>query len=166
MADDTGQGESKFDLKKILTFAFMGLNVLCLGAGAAMVYFSTLGYTPKTTTNAELSKELDEFIESLRQNPVMYKMSPINTNLGGVPRRMIRLEINLEMLDEEGFEEVVDMGAETKDSILRIINAKSFDEVETLQGKLLLKNQIIAQVNGFLKKGVVKNIYFSDFVVQ
>lgn len=165
MAEEQTSGGGK-DLKKYLIFGFIGLNVLVLCLGAFLVYSATLGYTPKVASNEQLSRELDEFVASLRANPVMFKMSPINTNLSGVPRRMIRMEVNLEMLNEEGFEEVVDMSAETKDSILRIINAKDYDELETLQGKLLLKNQIIAQLNGFLKRGVVKNVYFSDFVVQ
>ena len=38
--------------------------------------------------------------------------------------------------------------------------------VETVQGKLHLKNQIIAELNNELKKGVVKNVYFSELVVQ
>ena len=93
-------------------------------------------------------------------------METFNTNLNGIPRRMIRAAVTLEMLDDEGFEEVVLLGAEARDSVLKILNSKQFDEIESVQGKLLLKNQIITQVNGFLRKGVVKNVYFSDLVVQ
>jgi flagellar FliL protein len=49
---------------------------------------------------------------------------------------------------------------------MRILNGKTFEDVETVQGKLHLKNQIVAQLNSELKKGVVKNVYFSELVVQ
>ncbi|MGZ3722840.1 MAG: flagellar basal body-associated FliL family protein [Bdellovibrionales bacterium] len=49
---------------------------------------------------------------------------------------------------------------------MRILNGKAFNDVETVQGKLHLKNQIISDLNQSLKKGVVKNVYFNELVVQ
>ena len=61
---------------------------------------------------------------------------------------------------------MISLGAEARDAIVRILNTTVYTEVETVQGKLHLKNRIISQLNGFLDKGVVRNVYFSDFVVQ
>jgi flagellar FliL protein len=110
--------------------------------------------------------EVEKFQESLRGDPVVYTMPTFNTNLDGVPRRLVRMEVNLEMLDEEGFEEVINKSPQAQDSINRILNGKTFTEIESVQGKLHLKNQIIAALNGFLDKGVVKNVFFSEFVVN
>jgi flagellar FliL protein len=156
----------KRDMGKLLGFAFAGLNILGLGAGVYMVFINTLGYTPPSQKDADLQREVASFEEKLKEGPVTYTLDPFNTNLSGVPRRLIRVEMNLEMLDEEGFEEVIKLGAGARDGIVRILNGKSFDELESVQGKLELKNQIITQINGYLDKGVVKNVYFSDFVVQ
>lgn len=154
------------DIKKLLTFAFMGINVLVLGAGAYLVYMSTLGVKPKSLSNEQAARELASFEETLHGEPVMYTMAPFNTNLDGVPRRLIRLELSLEMMDEEGYEEVIGISPQARDAIMRILQAKSFSDVETVQGKLHLKNQIVAELNTSLKKGVVKNAYFSELVVQ
>lgn len=154
------------DTKKLFTFAFMGLNLLTLGFGAYLVYMSTLGVVPKRISNEQAERELANFEESLRGEPVLYTMTPFNTNLDGVPRRLIRLELSLEMMDEEGYEEVIGLVPQSRDAITRILNGKSFNDLETVQGKLQLKNQIIADLNGSLKKGVVKNVYFSTLVVQ
>ncbi|MCB0363861.1 MAG: flagellar basal body-associated FliL family protein [Bdellovibrionaceae bacterium] len=166
MAEEEGSKKPKKDMGKILTLAFMVVNLGVLGGGAFLVYSSTLGHKPAVSTEEELNKELVEFRKSLQQNPVMYTMETFNTNLDGVPRRLIRMELSLEMLDEEGFEEVISLGAEARDAIVRILNTTVYTEVETVQGKLHLKNRIISQLNGFLDKGVVRNVYFSDFVVQ
>lgn len=154
------------DFKKILTFAFMGVNVLVLGAGAYLVFMSTLGVKPKVLSNEQAEKEIAQFEEKLRGEPVMYTMAPFNTNLDGVPRRLIRLELSLEMMDEEGYEEIINISPQARDSIMRILQSKSFTDVETVQGKLHLKNQIVAELNTSLRKGVVKNAYFSELVVQ
>lgn len=154
------------DIKKLVTFAFMGLNILVLGVGAYLVYMSTLGVVAKSTSNEQAERELASFEESLRGDPVLYTMVPFNTNLEGVPRRLIRLELSLEMMDEEGYEEVIGIAPQARDSIMRILNAKTFSDVETVQGKLHLKNQIVAELNSSLRKGVVKNVYFSELVVQ
>ena len=50
--------------------------------------------------------------------------------------------------------------------VIRVMNSMRFDQIESVQGKLKLKNEIIASLNSVLENGVVKNVYFSDFVVQ
>jgi flagellar protein FliL len=154
------------DFKKILTFAFIALNLSVLGAGTYLVYSSTLGVKDKSLSNEQAESELAKFEETLRGDPVLYTMSPFNTNLDGVPRRLVRMEVSLEMMDEEGYEEVIGVVPYARDSIMRILNAKTFSDVETVQGKLQLKNQIVAELNSTLKKGVVKNVYFNELVVQ
>lgn len=151
---------------KFLTIGFLVLNLLGVSAGAYLTFVSTIGYQPPKVSEEELNKELLEFEKSLRKDPVMYQLETFNTNLNGVPKRMIRIQLNLEMMDAEGFEEVMDLGAGTRDAIVKILNSTSFYEIESVQGKLQLKNQIITQLNSALRQGVVRNVYFSDFVVQ
>ena len=165
MADAASSGPPR-DLTKILTFAFAGVNLAVLGLGLYLVYASTLGVVPKKLSNEQAERELASFEESLRGNPVLYTMSPFNTNLDGIPRRLVRLDLSLEMMDEEGYEEVIGITPQARDSIMRILNGKTFADVETVQGKLHLKNQIVAELNTSLKKGVVKNVYFNELVVQ
>lgn len=165
MAEEQSAKPAK-DFKKILTFAFIALNLSVLGAGTYLVYVSTLGVQEKSLSNEQAERDLASFEEKLRGDPVLFTMSPFNTNLEGVPRRLIRMEVSLEMMDEEGYEEVIGEVPHTRDSIMRILNAKTFTDVETVQGKLQLKNQIVAELNSTLKKGVVKNVYFNELVVQ
>ena len=154
------------DLGKILGLVFFVVDLLIVGGGAFLVYTSTIGYEKPSISNEELNKEIEAFHKTLQNNPIMYTMDTFNTNLEGVPRRFLRVQVSLEMLDEEGYEEVIGLGAEARDSIVRILNTKRYTEIDSVQGKLHLKNQITAQINSFLQRGVVKNVYFSDFVVQ
>ncbi len=167
MAEDNGeQQKPKRDLKKILGLIYVALNLSSMGVGSYLVYASTIGYTSPSATSAELDKEMEAFRQTLLERPMIYTMETFNTNLDGLPRRLVRMELNLEMLDAEGFEEIINLGAKGRDTIVRIVNSKAFTDLETLQGKLHLKNEIIAQLNDQLSQGVIKHIYFSDFVVQ
>jgi flagellar FliL protein len=166
MSTPANQTAAPRNMQKLFGFVFAGLNLAGLGVGTYLVYASTLGVKVASTTEKEAKVEMQKFQESLRGDPVVYTMPAFNTNLDGVPRRLVRVEVNLEMLDEEGFEEVITKAPQAQDSINRILNSKTFNDIESVQGKLRLKNQMIADLNGFLEKGVVKNIYFSQFVVQ
>ena len=165
MAEEEKQAKPR-NMAKILSFAFLALNLAVMGACGFMVYSSTLGYKTPEVSEGDLNRELASFRESLQGTPVMYNLGSFTTNLDGLPRRIVRVEVNLEMLDAEGFEEAMGKASESQDSVVRILNGKKLTDLESVQGKLRLKNQIITQVNSMLDRGVVKNVYFSDFVIQ
>ena len=167
MAEVDGElKKPKRDIKKILGLVYVALNLSSMAVGSYLVYASTIGFTSPSATSAELDKELDAFRKTLLEKPMIYTMETFNTNLNGLPRRLVRMELNLEMLDAEGFEEIINLGAKGRDTIVRIVNGKAYSDLETLQGKLHLKNEIIAQLNEQLSQGVVKNVYFNSFAVQ
>ena len=141
-------------------------NFGLLGAGGFLVFANTIGFEAPKITEVVEEVTLASKLEEMESDIILYRMDEFTLNLAGHPRRAIRFEIALEMLDEKGFEEVVQMGAVARDSIVRILNEKRFQDIETIQGKLFLKDQIATSLNGFLKEGVVKDGLFTDFVVQ
>jgi len=70
------------------------------------------------------------------------------------------------MYDQEGFEELVTMGGQAQDAIMRIVNAKRLAQIDHVQGKLKLKTEVVAKLNDLMSRGVVKNVYFTKFQVQ
>lgn len=53
-----------------------------------------------------------------------------------------------------------------RDVIIRTLTSKTFEEVSTTKGKERLKDELVGKINEVLTDGFVKNIYFTDFVVQ
>lgn len=150
----------------IAKYIFMGLNVAVMAGGLAWIHTTTLGYhDPKILEEEEGPKYLKERDEKKFQ-PIVYTMDKFTVNLDGEPQRVIQTEVNLEMLDEEGFENVVALGPQARDTVVKLLNGKTYADIETIQGKLFLKDQIITELNSIIKKGVVKQVYFSHFVVQ
>lgn len=153
----------------ILKLAFVVFNLAVLGGGTYLVYASTIGWETPTLTETDLRTAEEKEAEGKRDlSPFIYTMDKFTVNLDGEPRRTIRVEVNLEMLNQDGFEEVIDTQnrAKARDKIVRLLNDRTFSDLETIQGKLFLKDKIAMEVNGLLKEGVVKDVFFSEFVVQ
>ncbi|MEQ1878744.1 MAG: flagellar basal body-associated FliL family protein [Bdellovibrionia bacterium] len=145
---------------------FVLVNVGTLAVGVVVVFLSTVAHEPKVITEESAMAEQLKKQADLDAHPVMFTLDPFAVNLDGLPRRFVRAVISVEMLDDKGFEEVVKLGAQSRDSIVRLLNGKSYDDLETIQGKLFLKDQIASVLNQQLKQGVVKDVYFSEFVIQ
>ena len=160
--------EKKKNTGLIMQVAFAVLNLSVVGGGAYMVYASTIGWTSPSISEEQASRELASVEEASDTAPLVYTMDKFTVNLGGEPKRTIRVEINLQMLGKEGFEEVMEPEnrAKARDRIVRLLNEKAFGELDSIQGKLFLKDKIAGEVNGILRRGVVKDVFFSDFVVQ
>ncbi len=158
----------KIDMAKIVGLVIAVVNLAVGGAGLFLTYKGTLGYENPKITEAELERQIASEAPADLVGPFIYTMDKFTVNLGGEPKKTIRLEVNLEMLDQEGFEEIIstENRARTRDKIVEILNEKTFSDIETMQGKLFLKEKIALEVNKIIPKGVVKDIFFSDFVVQ
>lgn len=165
--EQTEGGEAKKrNLGKLMLPLFALLNLVVVGGGAFLTYKATIAYEPPVLREPAAAAELEKKNFDVVSDPVMYTMPGFVVNLAGTPRRLIKVEMTFEMLDKDGFEEIVRNSPSARDTIVRILNRKSFDDVETIQGKLFLKDQIAVALNQSMKAGVVKDIYFNDFVVQ
>ncbi len=157
--------EVKPEKSSKLVLVFAVFNIILIAGGLTLAYLGS--FPPKKIVKEDqLMVQWEEAQKNQDNERHLYSLNPFNANLKGSPRRFVRLSMQLEMLDENSFEEISDLGAEARDTVLKIINEKNANEIRTVKGKLLLKQEIIAAVNIFLEKGIVKNAYFTDFAVQ
>lgn len=170
MADDKAAKapDKPSNIGQLLTILFAVVNLAVVGGGAYLAYASTLGWQAPKITEESLEMDLASKAEDERFAPYIFTMDKFTVNLGGEPKRTIRIEVSLQMLGKDGFEEIMtpDSRAKARDKIVSVLNEKTFSELESIQGKLFLKDTIAADVNSILKEGVVKDVFFSDFVVQ
>lgn len=158
----------KIDIKKILTLGLVLINIGTGGFGVFMTYQGTVGWSNPKITEDDLKRQIASEMPQDLVGPFIYTMDKFTVNLGGEPKRTIRLEVNLELLDHEGFEEIINTEnrARARDKIVELLNSKTFSDLETLQGKLFLKDNIAYEINQILPRGSIKDIYFTEFVVQ
>lgn len=113
---------------------------------------------PKTSGHGE---------ESFSEIGIMFPLDIFTVNLlSESGRRYLKVEMNLELEGEEMALELETKKPVLRDVIIRILSGKSLEEVSTVKGKESLKEEILADLNQRVKDGKIKNVYFTDFVVQ
>jgi flagellar protein FliL len=153
-------------IPKILLWAFLAINLIVMAGGAYLIYDVKIAYKRPTITEETEISNLSRDRDIRGGNPIIFSFEPFTVNLDGRPRKLVRTTVQLEMLSEEGYEELVELTAVERDEIVRILNSKRYEDIETIQGKLFLKDQIMTAMNNLLKRGTVKEVYFQEFVVQ
>ncbi len=161
--------KKKFSLgaiKALLPKLLLILNFGGMALGGYLAYMGTIGLTPEKIREMKARENL--FNEEIFEDkPVIYSLEPFTVNLADQSdNRIVQVKVTLEMLDENGFEEVVSMGAQARDTIVHILNGKRFPELQTIQGKLFLKDEITVALNKQLNRSFIKDVYFSRFVLQ
>jgi flagellar FliL protein len=97
----------------------------------------------------------------------MYPMTQFVVNLlSESGNRYLKVALDLELSDIKLQPEMDHKKSLIRDIIIRTFSSKTFEEISTLKGKDKLKDEVLDKINENLSDGQVKNIYFTDFVVQ
>lgn len=97
-----------------------------------------------------------------------FALEPFIVNLidDGRGPRYLKVDIKFE-LDTEGLrEEITNRISQVRDELLTLLSSKRQSDVETIDGKRILKDEIFTRVNKVLVTGRVKRVYFTEFVIQ
>lgn len=174
--------EGKKKKGNMLLVIIIGVLVLILMIGG-VVAFLMMGHDEEagakageaTHTEAPAKGESEEATkhessassEGSTEIGLMFPLETFTVNLlSESGRRYLKVEMNLEMGGEELSPELEEKKPVFRDIIIRILSSKSLEEISTIKGKEKLKEEIVNEINLRLKDGKVKNVYFTDFVVQ
>jgi len=80
--------------------------------------------------------------------------------------RYLRTSINLELSSEEFQAEVEKKKPLIRDIIIKVLSAKSYEEISTIRGKENLKDELVSELNKIFTDGNIQNIFFTEFVIQ
>ncbi len=164
-ADAAGAGKKK----KMLVVIVAAALVVLLGGGAAL-YFLVL-HKPKEGDDKKAEghkteKAVPGAVQEGAVGPMIEIKEFIVNIISGDSAHYVKAAISLELNNELAVEEVNKRMPQIRDSVLLLISNKTMEELQDLQGKKQLKAELRAKINTFLTKGKVKDIYFTDFVVQ
>jgi len=159
--DKKTQAEDSPKRKKVpINLIVIVILVLCLLGGGVYVWKSGL-----------LSGNSDE--GSLEQQETQQEIGPIYpletfiVNLvGGRGKNYLKAKVELELDSDKTEIEINKRLPQVRDAILTMLSSKSNEDINTLEGKFQLRAEIITTLNQFLKTGKIRNVYFTDFIVQ
>lgn len=97
----------------------------------------------------------------------IYPLEPFIVNIyDGQEIRYLKLKVEFELAGPEVKGELDAKQAPVRDSILVLLTTKTMQEIQDLQGKNQLREQILTAVGRIAGPGKVTKVYFTDFVVQ
>jgi flagellar protein FliL len=148
----------------IIIIAAFVLFVMALMGGGFFILWTKMSAlsTPAPVAEEEIVEE-----EAPEEIGPLYSMGTLIVNLadeGG--KRYLRVSIELELESAEMTEEVERRLPQVRDSVLMILPTKTFADINTTPGKIALRDELIKAINGIVTTGEIKNLYFTEFVVQ
>jgi len=177
--------KGKKSLVKILVV--VGAALLLLGGGGFAAYTFLVKKPPPTVTEAGAetetgaeaapatdvpapSEEETASVDVKDLDQLIGPMYPLETFLVNIDdegtTRFLKTTLTLELSQEAVQEEVEKRLPQVRDAVLLLLSSKSFAEIRSYDGKFLLREEILDLLNGMLVTGKVKNVYFTEFVVQ
>jgi flagellar FliL protein len=97
----------------------------------------------------------------------IFPLDPFIVNIyDGQELRYLKVKVELEMVSPAIKTEIEGRIAPIRDSILILLSAKTLQDVQDVQGKNTLKDEILGAINKNIPPGKIAKVYFTDFVVQ
>ncbi|MBF0487847.1 MAG: flagellar basal body-associated FliL family protein [Nitrospirae bacterium] len=156
--------KKSLSIKQILIFG--GIILVLAGGG----FFS---YT-KFFAKHEEGKESKESKESAKdtgrkdkkpEEQILIPIEPLIVNLTDKSRFM-KISLQLEVGDKKHEELIKEKMPLLRDAIIMLLTSKSFEAISGSDGKMQLKDEVLARLNQALGKEIILNVYFTELMVQ
>ncbi|WP_027327283.1 flagellar basal body-associated protein FliL [Helicobacter pametensis] len=156
---------------KGLLIAIIGV-LIALIVAIVVIVILLLGESKEEDPSASQSLQqerpkVDARSDYARPGPIFAIPESFVVNLMGQSgRRYAKTSISLEMSSPELQKEISTKLPLIKDTIIRTLSSKTFEEISTPKGKDKLKEEIVQELNAFMVDGFIKSIFFTEFVIQ
>ena len=117
----------------------------------------------KADTTAEGKSQLEETFGKIIQ------LEQFTVNLstdGSVTPQFARVSISVEVDNEDTESEVTQKMPKIRNVIIDLFNSKLPSDLSRPSGRGELRDEIMATLNGFLKTGKIKGVYFTSFALS
>jgi len=160
--------EEKQPKKSFLKFIILGVIVLVLGAGGYLGWDLFLkGDVKEHKKEARISKSSPK--SKKKKLRIVHPLDSFIVNLmdkAGLGKRYLKATIILEVGSEEDKKMLESHKPQLRDTILILLSSQSFSDINTMEGKIELKQILLSKINQVLGEGIVHRLYFTEFVVQ
>lgn len=77
-----------------------------------------------------------------------------------------KVDIEFEVDSDGAKDEMSRIQPKVRDFITIVLSSKTYEQVESVDGRDFLREEIRNKINGYLTRGQVKNVFFTQFIVQ
>lgn len=172
MAEQAKADDQPKDNKKVFIIIGAVLAALAVGGGGMYVLGGKGGgaakhqQEPAKEEAAAAGGEHGAAKEGQAAASSSYPLDPFIVNIyDGQEMRYLKLKVEFELSSSLAKAEIDSHLAPLRDAILILLTTKTMQEIQDLQGKNTLREQILAAAAKTVP-GKVTKVYFTDFVVQ
>ena len=148
---------------KMIFFIILGVGILFLGGGGFFAYTKFLAHKPEVEETADQGAKKDAA-------PVigeMLVMEPFVVNLADPKgKRYLKVKIELELESKEAVDKATKVSPKLRDMVIMMLTSLGFEEIMTPEGKIRVRDELLERFNEIMRPDHIKNIYFTEFVVQ
>ncbi len=145
-----------------LILIIVAVNVVALGGIGAFIF---LGGGGDTAEAADVPAE--EMEVSFEGPPTLVSFDPFIVNLNEPSAsRYLKLSLSIEVPGDKAVEAVEGRKAPIRHVVLSYLAGLSFSDTQGAEAKQMIQEALTKQMNESLKKDVVKQVYFTEFVIQ
>ena len=149
-----------------MLFILIGL-VVVLGAGGGAAFFFLRGSPSESSASTGVGQAADPGADGDSATMVTVPLKTFIVNLSGNGgSRYLKVSIEVELTGDSVKTEMAKKNSQVVDTILTLLTCKTYDDIKDIQGKALLKEEIVSRVNTVLTGGRAQRAYFTEFVVQ
>ena len=147
----------------MMFFIVLGVGILLLGGGGFFAYTKFLAQKPaieEGTTDGGEKKDASPIGE-------IYALEPFVVNLADPKgKRYLKVKIVIELENPESAAKAAQVAPKLRDMVIMMLTSLGFEEVMTPEGKIRIRDELLERFNQTMRPDRIKNIYFTEFVVQ
>lgn len=153
--------------RKLLDQIIIALTLMTTIATVGVFVYTNVIYKKELPNDATELKSLKKDFGELNF-PTTYVLDKITLNLESATRRLrfLDVQINLVLFNQDDSTVLDEHKPQVYDIVIDVAAAISPEELNSLSGKLIFESRIKKRINELVKKRVVKEVFYSKFVVQ
>ncbi|MBI5416530.1 flagellar basal body-associated FliL family protein [Candidatus Poribacteria bacterium] len=156
--------------KLIILIGFLAIILIIGGFFVWKKFFASTKQNKEIKKDETIVKNGEQKILGINELPgSIISLGQFIVNLNDFTEKhilKIGISIEMESVNSDNDAEVKVREAQLKDIVISIVSTRNSVDILTPQEKEKMKKELLAGINGALKKGKVVNIFFTDFVVQ
>ncbi|KJU87064.1 flagellar basal body-associated protein FliL [Candidatus Magnetobacterium bavaricum] len=159
IAPEEGKKKSKLSMKLIIIIVSI---LLVLGGGGFLAYTK---FMVKKEGAGQESGGHEAKPKQEEGPPALVPLDPFVVNLTDAGRYM-KVTVQVEMASKKDEAYIKDRMPQLRDAVVFLLSGKSLEAVSGSDGKMQLKDEMLFKFNQTIGSDMIKNVYFTDFVVQ
>jgi len=150
--------------KKLLLIVLLGL--LVVGGGAGFFFMSGGDAGKKVKADEHADAEAEHEPDPKIAGPVL-DLDPFVLNLADHDHlRYLKVSIKLQLDRPQEETDFTDKLPAIRDALLVLLTSKESRSLRTIDGKMLVRDEIGGRVNTIMKKGKIQQVFFTEFIIQ